>query len=663
MSTNNLTAVPGSALRPVRPTTSGPWTWPRQWAAAAWQLGLRHRFWILAVSHVAVFATAYWVAHLLRFDVPLPEAVRQRMWITLPLVLIGKLAVFHLTGQYQGWWCYVTLADLWSLCRATMIATFLLIGINHYCLSGFIPRTIIVLDALVTTMILGAMRASWRTLREQWLFARGPRSRSVALMVGTEQWNNLLARQLHCDPELAFRVAGFLDPEARHQGMRLAGIPVLGTMDELDGIAARYGVTHVLVVADALESPALRSLMDACERNRLKLKIVPSVARQLADEQPIAVRDVEINDLLRRDAVELDLSGISREIAGSTVLVTGAGGSIGSEICRQLIRFRPRRLLLVDHGENCLFLVHHELTSLEGHPPILPYVADIRDAAALRTIFEQWRPDYVFHAAAHKHVGLMEHNVAACIGNNVVGTKRVADVAVQFGVQKFILISTDKAVNPTSVMGASKHLCERYVHSMAQQSQTAFIVVRFGNVLGSNGSVVPIFVDQIRRGGPITITDERMTRFFMTIPEAAQLVLQAAAMGNGGEIFVLEMGEQIPVVELARDLVRLSGLPVEAIPIRVVGVRPGEKLFEELYAQDEEPAADIASQGPRRVSPSVSMDEVKQHIDRLQEAMLKGDAAARDVLRELIPEFRQSLPPRPCGQRGPVAGLDEECLA
>ncbi len=386
----------------------------------------------------------------------------------------------------------------------------------------------------------------------------------------------------------------------------------------------------------------LRTLMDECDEHNLTLKIIPSVVDHLNSNSPIPIRDVNINDLLRREPVNLDLESISDQLAGRTVMVTGAGGSIGAEICRQLLRFRPHRLVLVDQAENSLFIVNNELHAEPTSVGIEPCVANVLDAQRMEALFAKHRPDFVFHAAAHKHVGLMETNVVECVRNNVFGTKCVADLADRYGAAKLVLISTDKAVHPASVMGASKQIAERYIHAMAQESRVAFLVVRFGNVLGSNGSVVPIFQDQIRRGGPITVTDERMTRFFMTIPEASQLVLQASTMGRGGEIFVLEMGEQIRIVDLARDLVRLSGLPHNAIEISYVGVRPGEKLYEELYFDEEESLTTSHAKVRAAYHRPYSVAEVRAAIQQLEMTLPQGDAAVRKVLKQIVPEYTPS---------------------
>jgi FlaA1/EpsC-like NDP-sugar epimerase len=369
------------------------------------------------------------------------------------------------------------------------------------------------------------------------------------------------------------------------------------------------------------------------------LKIIPPLEDLFDGDHRIPIRDIEINDLLRRDPVKLDTESIRDLLEGRIVMVTGAGGSIGSEICRQVMGFNPKMMILVGNGENPIFHVERELRA--AHPASVFHcrIGNVTDYPRMRQIFREFKPEVVFHAAAHKHVPMMEVNVGEAIKNNVLGTKCLVDLADEHGARNFVFISTDKAVHPTSVMGTTKHISERYVYATSQESATRFTVVRFGNVLGSNGSVVPIFQEQIRSGGPITVTDPRMTRFFMTIPEASQLVLQAAAMGEGGEIFVLEMGEPVRIVDLAKDLLRLSGLPEHAIEVTFTGVRPGEKLFEELYFEDEETLPTTHPKLRAAYHRPYSLAEVQQAIAELQTLLHESPDQLRKKLMEIVPEY------------------------
>ena len=374
----------------------------------------------------------------------------------------------------------------------------------------------------------------------------------------------------------------------------------------------------------------------------------------------LPIRDIEINDLLRRDPVVLDTDNISRLIEGRRVMVTGAGGSIGSEICRQILAFRPESLILVGRGENRIFAIERELREARSSTVLQACIGDVTNADRMEQIFKNHRPEVVFHAAAHKHVPLMEANVGEAIRNNVLGTKCVADLADRHGVLSFVLISTDKAVRPTSIMGATKQLAERYVHTLSQGSATQYTVVRFGNVLGSAGSVVPIFQEQIRRGGPITVTDPRMTRFFMTIPEASQLVLQAATM-DAGQIYVLEMGEPVKIVDLAHDLIRLSGLPEHAIEITFTGIRPGEKLYEELYFDDERMLATPHPKLRAAYHRPYALAEVRRAITQLERLLGEPDEQLRRRLREIVPEFKPTNDA--AEEKAPLCLVDHEVKA
>jgi FlaA1/EpsC-like NDP-sugar epimerase len=417
---------------------------------------------------------------------------------------------------------------------------------------------------------------------------------------------------------------------------------VLGGVDDVRMLIAKRGVEEVIVPSGLISGKQFRSLLAECTEMGAELKVLPGIDELLSgDKVPshVQLRPVEIKDLLRREPVELDDSAIRNLISGRVVMVTGAGGSIGSEICRQVLRYSPLKMLLVERAENSLFLVQQELARLQPPPAFEPLIADITDESRMDQIMSDHRPEVVFHAAAHKHVPMMEWNPAEAIKNNVFGTRLLARLADQHGVKEFVTISTDKAVNPTSVMGCSKLLAERYVQALSAHSETKFIVVRFGNVLASNGSVVPIFQDQIRRGGPITVTHPGIERFFMTIPEASQLVLQSATMGSGGEIFVLDMGESMKIIDLARDLIALSGLAADDIEIVFTGLRPGEKLYEELYFDDEQRVAT----GHKKVFCArhrpADLAGIEAILEDLYEVLDESPDRVRAKLSEAVPEF------------------------
>jgi FlaA1/EpsC-like NDP-sugar epimerase len=519
-----------------------------------------------------------------------------------------------------------------------------------------IPRSVPILNFILVVLLLGALRASWRMFREMYRPLLNGKDYRWALLVGTDLSNGILAHQIQSHFQLPYKIRGFLATDGMANGTRLGQIPILGILEDVRRIAAAHGVTDVLVVAGTLPGQRLRNLMEACEESGLNLKIIRSLEDRLEGDEHVPIRDIEINDLLGRDPVTLDTENIGKLLEGRRVMVTGGGGSIGSEICRQIVRFNPDSLILVGRGENRIFAIERELRDLHVPAALHPCIADVTNRDRMRQVFEEFRPEVVFHAAAHKHVPMMETNVGEAVRNNVLGTKCVADLADEFGVLSFVLISTDKAVHPSSVMGTTKQIAERYIHTLSQESATRFTVVRFGNVLGSAGSVVPIFQEQIRRGGPITVTDPRMKRFFMTIPEASQLVLQAATMGSGGEIFVLEMGEPVRIVDLARDLIRLSGLPEHAIEIAFTGIRAGEKLFEELYFDDEQTLPTSHPKLRAAYHRPYLLSEVRRSIEALEHLILGPQEVIRRKLHEIVPEF--TVPPLDLGEKKGQALLE-----
>ncbi|MFZ5831771.1 MAG: polysaccharide biosynthesis protein [Planctomycetota bacterium] len=667
---NNASEMPGNgrggradsasaarALRVSEPSASGPLSNGRH--ADTWQAWLLRRLYamrvpLLGFAHLTVFAAVYWFAFQLRFEFVMRSGEWRLFWASLPCVLGVKFVLFYMAGQYHGWWRYVTFADLLALLRAALLSLVILSAIDYFVdWAGVrqIPRSVMILDFMLTVVVLGSLRASWRMFREQFAPILGKSGARGALVVGVDHATAMLAYHIQSHYELPFRIRGFLtiEPDPARYGSRLGQIPIVGSLDDVAASATAANASDIVVTAGVLSGTQMRKLMDDCRDAELALKILRPLEDHINGDLRIPTRDIEISDLLRRDPVQLDSESIGELIAGKRILVTGAGGSIGSEICRQLLKFEPRALVLLGRGENRIFVVERELRAVSGGTELSAVIGDVTDRRRMRQVFEEFRPEVVFHAAAHKHVPLMEANVGEAIRNNVFGTKCIAELAHEFSAEACVLISTDKAVHPTSVMGVSKQLAERYVYAMSQESSTRFMVVRFGNVLGSNGSVVPIFQEQIRRGGPITITDPRMTRFFMTIPEASQLVLQAAAMGQGGEIFVLEMGEPVKIVDLARDLVRLSGLPEHAIEITFTGMRPGEKLYEELYFDEEQTLPTAHPKLRAAYHRPYSLDEVHQALRDLEPLVNGPSDDLRAMLKSIVPEFTcplaAALPP------------------
>ena len=594
----------------------------------------------VAVVHCAAFVIAYWLSFAWRFALPIPKVWMTLFWQSLPVVVVLKLIIFFAMGHWRYSWRHPTFSDLAALLRASTLATLVLATVDLMISQYHVPRLVLALDWAMTILTLGGLRSFWRLTREEFRTLLAPRKSRKALVVGANPSGEFLARQLLDGKRFDYVAVGFLDDDTRRHGARLVGVRVLGGTDQVATFARQTGARDILVISGVLSGPHLRELMERCKKSGLNLKVIPAMDDLLSGHYNVQIRDVDINDLLRREPVELSSKEIEQHLAGRTVMITGAGGSIGSEICRQVLKFQPRRLLLVERAENSLFLIDQEFRQLPLETEVVPLLADVTDRTRMDTIFKEYAPEVVFHAAAHKHVPMMEYNPGEAIKNNVLGTMQLAELSSEHRVDHFVLISTDKSVNPTSIMGVSKQLAERFVHACSETEGTNFLVVRFGNVLGSAGSVVPIFQDQIRKGGPVTITHPEMERFFMTIPEASQLVLQASAMGRGGEIYVLDMGQPVKILDLAKDLIRLSRLKPDEIDIVYTGLRPGEKMHEELYFADEQrlvtphPKLFVAYHRPFELA------EVRSTVSELAQLVDGPSDLLRAKLSELVPEYQ-----------------------
>ncbi len=550
-----------------------------------------------------VLSVAYFCAYAARFDGAPPLQMIKLLVFTWPYVVVFELLVLYVFSVPHFAWRYVSLREAQRVLVATVSSTAVLLFVRlisvpikphfDYMEYGLIPIGVLAVNAGLAFLGVTGVRFGRRMMVEH-THSSGLRKREVervpTLLLGAGQAGVMIAKEIGARPDLAIQPIGFLDDDANKVGTIVHGIRVLGTSSDIDEVTRLYGVKQAIITVANATGAEIRRLARLSERAGIPVKIIPGIYELLDGNVNLTrLRDVSIEDLLRRDAIKLDTELVEGFLCGKRVLVTGAGGSIGSELCRQVARFRPASLVLVEQSEFHLFTIHQEL--LASHPglELTPRICDVCDAGRLENVFVAERPEVVFHAAAHKHVPMMEWNPGEAIKNNVFGTKGVADAADRHCAQAFVLISTDKAVNPTSVMGATKRVAELYVQALSQSSSTKFVAVRFGNVLGSTGSVIPIFKAQIAAGGPVTVTHPEMTRHFMTIPEASQLVMQAAAMGEGGEIMVLDMGEPVRITELAQELIRLSGLePGTDIEIVYSGIRPGEKLFEELSFDAEE---------------------------------------------------------------------------
>ena len=536
-----------------------------------------------------VLSAIYFLSYWLRFEGQFEYSHYRSFAMTLPWVVAIKLVVFVWFRIHQSWSRFITFHDILLLGQTVTCSWLITAVIDYLFMTDLaIPRSIFLMDWGATIVGLGGFRALRRTVQERRGLVRFDADRTPTFIVGVNDSGEALLRAIKRNHNLKYHVAGFIDQDVRNVGTRIGGVPVLGVVDQTCELAQRHNVRHVLLTSGDLSGRVVRQLVEQTRALNIQVNVLPSYEQLLHGHVAIKPRPVAIGDLLRRDPVQLDMGSIRDWIDNRVLLVTGSAGSIGSEICRQLAHFSPKKIILLDRSETGQFFLEHELRELYPECELEVCMADINDATRLNSLFKTHQPEIVFHAAAYKHVPMMEAHVGEALKNISLATRLVADLAKQHQVQSFVMISTDKAVNPTSVMGASKRLAEMYVQALADDSDCRFVTVRFGNVLDSAGSVVPIFRQQIAAGGPVTVTDPEMTRYFMTIPEASQLVIQAGAMGRGGEIFVLDMGEPVRISDLAADMIRLSGLEVgRDIEIRYVGLRPGEKLFEELHIDGE----------------------------------------------------------------------------
>ncbi len=554
----------------------------------------RHRLPQLAAD-LAIVVVAWFLAFRLRFDPDIPRYY-DRYFDTevFALIVALKLGTFALFGFYNRWWRYVSTRDMWGAFRGVTVAsllTFLVFSFFDIHVVA-VPRVVWVLDWLLCLALVAASRMLARTIIERpqasALVARG----KEVIVVGAGDAAQLILREMLRTPQLGYTPIGLIDDDPRKKNLRLHGIRVLGTTDELQHILHDRKPDEVLIAVPSASGEMRKRIVEVAQAEGVAVKTLPGLYELISGDVDLAtqIRPVQVEDLLGREPIETDMGAISAYLKGKTVLVTGAGGSIGSELCRQISRAEPKRIVMVEQAESALYDIERELVDERGFAAGIPVLADVRIPNRIRQVFERYRPEVVFHAAAYKHVPLMEANPLESVRNNVLGTRIVADAAVEYGAERFLLISTDKALNPNSVYGQSKTLCEWIVgaHGDRDDVTTRFVAVRFGNVLNSAGSVIPLFRRQIERGGPVTVTDPEMTRFFMTIPEAVALVVQAGSIGGRGRIFVLEMGEPVRILDLARNMIRLSGKePDVDVPITFIGARPGEKIHEELFAEGE----------------------------------------------------------------------------
>ena len=630
---------------------------------------LSDRLWYLKrpvqfLLDLAILSVAFFLAYLPAINIQVTAFYADIAIVQVPLVILIQFSALFLVGSYSILWRYISISDLRAFITAAFISGGILL-VLRFSLSltnlslWQLPISVILIDTVLGFGGLVGIRVLRRFFYEvgdkRNPFARTrPPKRKPALLVGAGRMGATLVKDLRGRGDAELEIRGFVDDDTLKQGASVSGLNVLGATPDLPRLVDELSIEQVVIAIDHAQGKDIRRILELCSSIPVKAQIVPSLNELAHGRLAVSrVRDVQIDDLLGRDPVELDDDNVRDFLSGKTVMVTGAGGSIGSELVRQIIGYAPRTVLLVERAEYLLFNVSRELASLDNEVEYVSLIADVGDEPRMREIFRRYRPDVIYHAAAHKHVPLMESNVCEAVKNNIFATRALGDLAGEFSTGAFVLISTDKAVNPTSIMGASKRIAEIVVQELNCAYKTNYMAVRFGNVLGSAGSVVPIFKEQIEKGEPITVTDREMTRYFMTIPEASQLVLQAAALGKGGEIFILDMGDPVKILDLAEDMIRLSGLtPYEDIDIVFTGVRKGEKLFEELEITGENL---LKTHHPKIFIGKIATypkEEVTSMLTRFRQAVETNDRQEmRRLFNAILPEATITVdktpPPEP----------------
>jgi FlaA1/EpsC-like NDP-sugar epimerase len=602
----------------------------------------RHKLFLLVISDIISMIVSMLLAFALLTE-RTALLLNQYWWVIL-LSIAFRIGTFRNFGLYHWAWQYMSIREVVALIKAVIISTVLLAAtVVIFSGRGF-PTTVFVIEGLLCFALIGGVRLAIRYWKDTHSLVGRTGEEQRVLIVGAGDAGEMILREIQKTPNLKYQPIGFIDDNPNKEGVFIHHLPVLGQCEDIPEIVANNGIDEIIIAMPTATRKQIRHVVELCEKSGAKFKTVPGIFELIDGTVHVnQIRSVEIEDLLGRDTIKLDMESISSYLNNSAVMVTGAGGSIGSELCRQVAVYNPAKIILIGKGENSIFDIENELKGRYPFLDLAVHIADIRDLDRMSNIFKEVRPEVVFHAAAHKHVMLMERDPDEAILNNVVGTKNLVDLADRFQVKEFVMISTDKAVNPSSVMGATKRLAEMIVQAKARSgTRTKYVSVRFGNVLGSRGSVVPIFKKQIAAGGPVTVTHPEAKRYFMTIPEAVQLVIQAGALGNGGEIFILDMGEPVKIVDLARDLIRLSGLEEGTdIEIKFVGLKPGEKMFEEILTREEGSSA--TKHEKIFISPSLDISSagLLENVKILEQLARAGKKAEiRSKIKELIPGFK-----------------------
>lgn len=613
-------------------------------------MNFKKRILLLNLIDTLIIVAAVVLAYLLRFDF----RIDKHYFTYLPIVVMSHIAliliIFNKTKMYHKIWQYASIGELISLIKAVtlcelMFAIMAIIFHTHF--PNFtVPRSIYLLSWILIILGVGGARFCWRIFRDSYIKSSERTYNRRTLIFGAGSAGVLIARELKHAVDYELYPFAFIDDDPNKWKLQVVGMPVLGGREKIPEVVKKYNIEKIIIAVPSVSKSETAKIIEICKNTGVKIKILPKVGDLVSTNVSLnMIREVNFEDLLGRDPVQVDLGGIADYVKDKVVLVTGAGGSIGSELCRQIAPFAPKKLLLLGRGENSIYEIEMELRKSFSKLQIETIIADIKDRRHIREVFCIYQPYVVFHAAAHKHVPLMERNPVEAVHNNILGTRNLAEVAHEVGISRFVMISTDKAVNPTSVMGVTKRVAEMYIQGLARSSRTKFAAVRFGNVLGSRGSVIPLFKKQIEQGGPVTVTDPEMVRYFMTIPEAVQLVIQAGAFAKGGEIFILDMGNPVKIADLARDLIRLSGLePDVDIKIEYTGIRPGEKLYEEILTNEEGISATKHNRIFVGKPGDFSFEEIQFMIRKIEqivnsEVIQNRADEVKTLLKQLVPSF------------------------
>ncbi|MTI46829.1 MAG: polysaccharide biosynthesis protein [Firmicutes bacterium] len=595
----------------------------------------------LILIDIVLINLAFCIAFYLRFDGNIDMQHFNHYLDNIIAITILKIIVFNYFKLYKSLWEYASVEELGQIVIGSIVANTAVIS-YLFIQQVHLPRSIYILATMLDIFLIGGMRFSYRALRKVKKSDLVRKDEKRVMIIGGGDAGAMVIKELKNHTELRSKPVAIIDDNMKKEGQNINGVPVLGQRYDIMSVAIKKKIDEIIIAIPSATRKEIRVIVEECKRTKCKLKILPGMFELIDGKVSIQkIREVQIEDLLGRDEVKLNTAEISEYLEGKVVMVTGGGGSIGSELCRQIAKFSPSKLIILDIYENNAYNLQNELKRKYKDLKLEAVIASVREKNRIEDVMYRFKPDVVFHAAAHKHVPLMEANPSEAIKNNVLGTLNVVQASDKYGVKRFVMISTDKAVNPTNVMGATKRICEMVIQSIDKRSETEFVAVRFGNVLGSNGSVIPLFKKQIEEGGPVTVTHEDIIRYFMTIPEAAQLVIQAGAIARGGEIFVLDMGEPVKIMDLARDLIKLSGFEPEVeIPIEITGLRPGEKLFEELLLDEEGMESTIYEKIFIGKPIFVDYDFLTQSLNKLREIAENGrDNEIRKMLIQLVPTY------------------------